>query len=74
MTSPNLISNTNIKLSNLEQCHHSLIYGVIYLKVPFPPPQLTEVWYYKNAYSSYMQDLSVLIERSRFELTKSLIY
>ena len=42
-TRPNLISNTGVKLSLLENCRHSLIYGVIDFKFPLIPPYLRKV-------------------------------
>ena len=42
-TRPNLISNTGVKLSLLENCCNSLIYGIIYFKVPLTPPYLRKV-------------------------------
>ena len=69
-TSPNFISHTSVDLLLIDECHQSLICGIIDFKVPLPPPYLREVWDYENANSSYIQsavsntDWNVLLRRA----------
>ena len=46
---PNLIIDSCVHLSLHPNCHHQIVYAKFNLGIIYPPPNLREVWHYKDA-------------------------
>ena len=51
----NFVNSCGVEISIFEKCHHNIVYGKIYFKIPIPPPYMSEVWDYKNASTESIQ-------------------
>ena len=46
---PNLVVESGVQSSLHQNCHHQIVFARFNLKVVFPPPFESEVWYFKKA-------------------------
>ena len=51
----NLINSSGVEMSLFEKCHHNIVYNKIDFKITTPPPNMREVWDYKNASAESIQ-------------------
>ena len=59
---PNLVTNSGIKPSVHENCHHQITYAKFNLQIIYPPSYQRLVWDYKNANASSIQKALNMID------------